>query len=314
MAKDKILVVGSLAYDHVMQYDGRIKDVMIPGNYNMAFTASSRAIFYGGCSGNISYSLRLLGEKPIIMTVVGSDFNDYRKWLKKKHIDVSAIFESERHLTASAFIITDKDQNQITFFDPGAMNAVVTDQHIGNIKYNDIAWAIIAPDVPQRMVQLAEECKNLDIPYIFDPAQQIEVFRKKRLLTAIENASILIVNEYESELLSKKLGILKEELSSMVPTYIETHGERGCSIKTSKGTERVNAVVPKHIIDPTGCGDAFRSGVLMGLRKGYPIKKACEIGALVATYSIEQFGTQAHSFSKEEFAKRYEKSFGEPLN
>jgi adenosine kinase len=314
MAKDKILVVGSLAYDHVMQYDGRIKDVMVHGNYNMAFTASSRAIFYGGCAGNISYSLRLLGEKPIIMTVVGSDFKNYNEWLKKRGIDVSAIFESERHLTASAFIITDKEQNQITFFDPGAMNSVVTDQHIGNIKYNDIAWAIIAPDVPQRMVQLAEECSNLDIPYIFDPAQQIEVFKKKSLLTAIENASILIVNGYESELLSKKLGISKYELASMTPIYIETHGERGCSIITSGGTVRVKAVRPIHIIDPTGCGDAFRSGVLMGLRNGYPIKKACRIGSLVATYSIEQFGTQAHSFSKEEFAKRYEKSFGEPLN
>lgn len=311
--KNKILVVGSLAYDHVMQYDGYFKNAMIPGHYNLVVTASNRAVFYGGCSGNIAYSLKLLNENPVIMTVAGSDFGEYKDWLTKKGIDTSAVFESDRHLTASAFIVTDKLENQIVIFDPGAMNSTIPNQTLRNINFDEIAWAIIAPDEPERMYKLAKECKELDIPFIFDPAQQLPMIDDQKLAEIVQLAEILIVNKYESDLLINKLGINKDRLAQMVPIYVETRGAEGCSINAKGEVHIINAVRPMQMLDPTGCGDAFRAGVLMGLRNNIGIVESAKIGSLMATYSIENFGTQAHSFTMEEFKQRYFESFGAPL-
>ncbi len=313
MNKGKILVVGSLAYDHVMQFDGKFEDVMIQGNFNMAFTASSRVLCHGGCAGNISYSLKLLGEDAMIMTVVGYDFDEYEKWLVDKNIDISLVYRSERMLTASAFIMTDKEQNQLTIFDPGAMNSVIKEQKLDKKIAEDITAAIISPDTPDRMIKLADECRSSNIPYIFDPSQQIGMFENVDLLNTAKNAEVLIVNEYESRLLLKKLGIDKDELMRLSPTYIETRGEKAIFIKDGYNDYSIMPVKPDHLIDPTGCGDAFRAGILAGLRRGYKMDKAAKMGAVAATYSIEQFGTQAHTFEMKEFEKRFEDQYGEKL-
>ena len=311
--KNKILVVGSLAYDHVMQYDGFFKNAMIPGHYNLVVTASNRAVFYGGCSGNIAYSLKLLNENPVIMTVAGSDFEEYKNWLTKKGIDSSAVFESDRHLTASAFIVTDKQENQIVIFDPGAMHSTVPNQSVKNIQYDELAWAIIAPDEPERMYNLAKECKELNIPFIFDPAQQLPMIEDQKLLEIVQIAEILIVNKYESDLLTNKIGVNKDKLAQMVPIYIETRGAEGCSINAQGEVHLIKAVRPMQMMDPTGCGDAFRAGVLTGLRNNLGIVESAQIGSLMATYSIENFGTQAHSFTMDEFKQRYYENFGTAL-
>lgn len=299
-----ILVVGSLAYDHVMQYDGHFKDVIMPNNYNIALTTSDREVYMGGCGGNICHNLKLLGENAILVTAVGSDFADYRSWLEQSKIDISSIFECPNTLTASAFIVTDKDQNQMTFFDPGAMHKCEMSESIDDLDKKNISWAIISPDKPSRMLNIALECKEAGIPYIFDPGQQIGVFEGGDLLKAIKGARVLVLNQYEQKMLTSKLEISGVKLSGMVPFYIETHGAKGCSIITRDGTYEVDAVKPKQLADPTGCGDAFRAGLLSGLNKGKSIEQACKIGALAATYSIEEFGTQLHSYSLNEFEER----------
>jgi len=307
-AKKKILVVGSIAYDHVMQFEGHFSEVIMPNNYNIALTAADRHVYMGGCGGNICYNLKLLGEKPMLFTTVGTDFKDYRGWLEQLDIDIDGIFECEKSLTASAFIVTDNDQNQMTFFDPGAMHKCGMSESIDKLDKSDISWAIISPDKPSRMITIASECKEAGIPYIFDPGQQIGVFEKEDLLIAIKSARVLILNQYEQKLMVKKLGISGAKLSKMVPFYIETHGEKGCSIITKDRTYEVDAVKPKQLADPTGCGDAFRAGLLCGLNNGKSIKDACKMGALAATYSIEEFGTQLHSFTKDEFEERLNNS------
>ncbi len=314
MNKGKILVVGSLAYDHVMQFDGKFEDVIVQGNFNMAFTASNRVLCHGGCAGNIAYSLKLLGENPMIMTVVGYDFDEYEKWLIDHNIDISLVYRSERMLTASAFIMTDKEQDQLTIFDPGAMSSVIKEHKLDKKIVRDVTAALISPDTPDRMIKCADECRSLNIPYIFDPSQQIGMFENADLLNAAKSAEVLIVNEYESKLMVKKLGIDRDELMSLSPTYIETRGEKAFFIKDGYNDFSIMPVKPDHLIDPTGCGDAFRAGILAGLRRGYKIDKAAKMGALTATYSIEQFGTQAHSFEMKKFAERFEKQFGEKLD
>lgn len=311
--KKKIVIIGSIAYDHVMQYDGRFSDAIVLDKYSFSLSTHDRSVFFGGCGGNIAYNLRLLGEDPVVFTVVGRDFDDYREWLKKNNITADHIYELDTHMTASAFIVTDKDENQITLFDQGAMHGIDTDQSIRDVGMEHISWAIIAPDKPGSMVRFARECKELGIPYIFDPAQQMSIFDPEDLYDAVKNAHILVVNEYEATLLSRMLNLDKEEVATLPKIYIETLGAKGCRVKGEAGEHEVRAVEPTELVDPTGCGDAFRAGVLAGLQRGAPIEKACQMGAVLATYSAESAGTQCHNFSLREFSQRYENSFGQPL-
>lgn len=330
----KILVVGSLAYDNLMQFEGLFKDVMVGGNFNIALTASNRKVGFGGCAGNIAFNLRLFGAEPLILTTVGSDFKGYEKWLKDLKVDIDGIHKAEDLLTAAAFIVTDKSQNQVIIFEPGAMNLHLPSQTVKSLKnYAEIAWAIIAPDSTARMVKIAAECKELGIPYLFDPAQQIQNFLNEDLIKLISDAQILILNEYESGLLQNKLGMSGEQISALGSgnagtgevagvvagagasgrIYIETHGAKGCRIKTPEGDFFVKAVKASVEKDPTGCGDAFRAGLIYGLMQGFNIQKSCRIAALTATYNLENPGTQEHKFTLAEFGKRFEDSFGEAV-
>jgi adenosine kinase len=311
--KDKILVIGSLAFDHVMEYEGFFKDVIVPDNFNLTVTANSRLINFGGCGGNISYSLRLLNEKPVLMTCAGFDFGQYEDHLKKIGIDVDCVYKSKLYPTASAFIVTDKDHNQITIFEPGAMHAEEDHASLKNTNVDAISLAIISPDHPKRMLKMAVECSLNGIPFIFDPAQQINVFENEDLLAIAKKAGYLILNEYEAALVQKKLGISYDEMVALAPVYIETRGKKGGVVYGNGERLLYPAVIPDTFLDPTGCGDAFRSGLLCGLRRGYDILKACKVGALTATYSLEYAATQTHEFTSDEFSERFRKSFGENL-
>lgn len=310
----KILVAGSMAYDHVMTYDGLFKNAILPekiDHLSVAFTASKKAIHFGGCAGNIAYTLKLFGQQPVVLGAVGSDFDSYEKWMKQCGIDTSALFHHPEELTASATIITDQEQNQITIFHGGAMSFAPQVLSLRDHQYDGIGLAIIAPDAPQRMVRLARECKELKVPYIFDPSQQLTSMNSEDLREALTGATILIGNEYEVELICKMLGLPKENLPSLVPTFIETFGAKGSSIVSPEGMFFVKSVQPGQVVDPTGCGDAFRAGVLAGLQLQLGIEKACQIGALAATYSLENAGTQSHRFTLDEFKLRMENHFGE---
>ncbi len=317
----KILVAGSLAYDHVMEYDGYFKDMLLPqklDSLSVTFTSDTKTVHFGGTGGNIAYTLKLLGCKPLLVGVAGLDFHEYREWLEKNDIDSSSIVISKDFYTASAYILTDKALNQITMFQIGAMGSAPSSVKIADFADQNLSWAIIAPDDAARMVRLSQECKERGIKYIFDPAQQIGNLSAEQLMTAIEGAEILIANDYEAELLSSKLGVSREKLATMVPNYIETHGERGASVKTIGKTGAsesffVHAVKAGKIVDPTGCGDAFRAGVLAGMEMNFGLEKSCKMGALAATYNLENHGTQGHKFTWKQFAARYAENYGEEL-
>ena len=309
--KNKILLLGSIAYDHVMKFDGVFKDIIVPNNYNIAITAKTKNIFFGGCAGNIAYSLHLLGQQPSIVTVAGRDFGEYKQWMISNGIEVTNVYASEKLLTATAIIVTDDDQNQITVFNPGAMYEVKTTQSVKLMSYGEVAWAIISPENPERMMVFAHECKELKIPFIFDPGQVLPALRDEDIMWGIKNADVFIINDYESALLTKKLGFTDELIGKMVPTYIQTHGEKGSTVKSPTGMSYIRAVQPAKITDPTGCGDAYRAGLLAGLREGKRIEKCCQAGALMATYVLESEGTQNHKCTLDEFSTRLENNFGE---
>lgn len=311
LTPQNIIVIGSIAYDHVMRYGGRFRDAVMPDNYNIALSTRDRQVFFGGCGGNIAYSLRLLGERPVIMTVAGRDFDAYRARLEDYGIDPSHIHQTEKFMTASAFIVTDEEENQITLFDPGAMHGVDTNQSLKDVGVDTISWVMIAPDKPATMTKFAREAKGLGLPYVFDPGQQLSIFDPDDLLQVLRDADVFIVNEYESKLLASMLDLPREEIAALPRTYIETHGASGCRIiEHGKAERAVKAVPPERLVDPTGCGDAFRAGVTAGLRRGLPLEICCQMGALLATYSLEHLGTQRHMFTPEEFARRLDKSFG----
>ncbi len=309
----KVVVIGAIAYDHVMDYSGLFEDVIMPDSYSFSLSTRNRQVFYGGCGGNIAYSLRLLGQDPAIITVVGKDFEEYKNWLEKNKIDTSHIHIDKDHMTASAFIVTDKEEKQITFFDPGAMHARLPEHNLASVGKENISWVMIAPDLPPSMMQFVEEAIELDIPYIFDPAQQMGIFDRADLFKAVKKSYMLIVNEYEAKLLSNMLSMPLEEITKLPKIYIETHGARGCRVRADGTEYYVKAVQPNKIVDPTGCGDAFRAGVIAGMERGFDIEKACKMGALMAVYALEAMGCQSHSFDEEDFARRFQKSFGEEI-
>jgi adenosine kinase len=309
-ARKNILVIGSIAYDNLMRFSGLFKDVMVAGKYSFALTVSERDISYGGCGANIAYGLKMMGASPLLASAVGRDFADYKARLDGLEIDSRAITVSKDHLTASAFICTDKEENQVTFFDAGAMGKVRETPVLKKLKGAALGLAIVSPDSPRRMIETADACIKHKIPYVFDPGQQIPFFRLSDLKNAVKNCSLLIVNDYEAVLLSKTLGISKEKLAAMVPVFIETLGARGCIVKSRKeGSFALPAVKPVRLKDPTGCGDAFRAGLLAGLAANLPIKDAALAGALVATYKLESAGTQGYHFTRGEFNRRFKINF-----
>ncbi len=317
----KILVTGSIAYDHVMRYDKPFSNVLLPDmlkNLSVTFTTSSQSVHYGGTGANIAYTLKLFGVEPMLIGVAGRDFARYEKWLARNKIDTSGILINEDFFTASAYILTDLEGRQITIFQIGAMGSAPQAFSLrainvanGSSSGNSVVYAIIAPDDPRRMIGFARECRRKKIPYIFDPAQQIDNLAVADLKEAISGAEILVVNEYEAELLCKKMGIFLRELAGTSRNYIETMSEKGCSGFVGRREFKVAAVAPKKLVDPTGCGDAFRAGVLVGIVFGFSLEKACRAGVLAATYNLENAGTQAHHFTMAEFKLRFERSFGE---
>lgn len=309
-SKKKVLVVGSIAYDHLMHFKDAFSDVIMPDNLNMVFPVSYHNFMFGGCGGNIAYSLKQLGIEPLIMTTVGSDFHEYKKYFKKMGMDLSGIMQDRNKMTASAYIVTDKNQNQITIFDPGAMQSKTSPRNIVSLRgYKNIELAIISPDSPKQMLIAAEDCKKMKIPYVFDAGQQINAFVEEDLRKIIVNADYFIANDYETSLLMKKLGVTKKELLFMPKIYIQTHGKDGSTIHHGDKTTKVEAVKANREVDPTGCGDAFRAGFVAGLQKGYDLKKCCQLGSLIATYNLENEGTQNHILNKSEIEGRFQLSF-----
>ena len=303
--KKNIIVSGSLAYDRIMDFPGYFSDHILPEKIhmlNIAFQVDSIKEKFGGTAGNIAYALSLLGEHPIISGAIGHDYRRYFEWFAKNGIATDNIKIIENEFTASAYITTDKADNQITGFHPGAMKyPALLDFGKLNPKENVV---IVSPGNLEDMLSYPGICKVKGIDYIFDPGQSLPMLEATNLTKAIEGCRILIANDYELELIINKTGLKKAALLKLAKTIIVTQGEAGSLVSTQDEEVKIPAVKPKQAIDPTGAGDAYRGGLLSGLVHGKSIEDCAKMGSVCASFCVECYGTQDYSFSQEEFSER----------
>jgi adenosine kinase len=305
-----IIVTGSIAYDYLMSFPGKFTEHLMPEHVtrvSLSFLVDSMDKRRGGCGPNIAYTLALLGERPRLMATAGQDFADYRQWLEAAGIETSLVREVSGKFTASFFCSTDQDNNQIASFYTGAM-ANAAELSFRTAGACDLA--IISPNDPAAMLQYAEECRTLDIPFIFDPGQQCARMSGAELRDGIEGAFIVICNDYEFELIRQKTSMRVEDIRTGSRTLVITRGEHGCILHTAGGDLSIPAVTPHRIVDPTGVGDAFRGGFMKGLATGADFETCGRLGSVAATYALEHLGGLNHAYSYEEFAARYEEHFG----
>ncbi len=308
-----IVVTGSVAFDYLMSFPGRFSEHILPDqiqHISLSILVDSMRKERGGCAPNIAYNLALLGERPTVMATVGQDFAEYRAWLEEAGVDTSAMVVIEDDFTASCFINTDKDNNQIVSFYSGAMRRA---DQLSFHDLDDVQIAIISPNAPAAMVKYVRECQELDIPYIYDPSQQIVWLDGEDLLTGSRGARVLICNEYEFGMIKKKTGLTEEELLTLPQATIITRGADGSTIYAEGQELHIPAVPPEPMAEPTGVGDAYRAGLIKGLLHNLPWETTGRIATLAATYVLEQYGTQAHRYSLEEFLDRYHRVFGETI-
>jgi adenosine kinase len=274
---------------------------------SLSFLVDSMDKRRGGCAPNIAYTLALLGEKPRLMGTAGQDFGDYRQWLESAGIDTSLVKQVPDRFTASFFCSTDAANNQIASFYTGAM------ANAGELSFRtvrDASMVIISPNDPGAMVQYAEECRTLGIPFIWDPGQQCARMSGPELADGIQGAAIVICNDYEIELMKQKTDLDEAAILSRAGALIVTRGEQGSTILEGTSLIAVPSVPPHAIVDPTGVGDAFRGGLLKGLAAGWGIEVACRVGSVAATYALEHLGGQSHAYTWDEFRERYATHFG----
>ncbi|UCG13342.1 MAG: carbohydrate kinase family protein [Deltaproteobacteria bacterium] len=308
----QILVSGSLAYDRIMDFPGKFAEHILPDKIhvlNVCFVVNSLTEKFGGTAGNIAYNLALLGEHPLILATAGNDFDKYEAWLSKHELSLEGIKQIPEELTAGAYITTDLSDNQITGFNPGAMKYPSLNQFDG-VNPRE-ALAIVAPGNVEDMITYSRIYKQKEIPYIFDPGQQIAVLSGEQLNEMTTGSELLISNDYELEMIIQKTGLGKEELRSRTKTIISTLGEHGSLIYTSQQEVKIDAATASQVLDPTGAGDAYRAGLIKGMVLGKELEEAAQMGATCASYAVERYGTQEHGFTQEEFWGRYRATFGE---
>ena len=300
-----IVVSGSLAYDRIMDFPGHFSDHILPEKIhalNVCFQVDGMKEKFGGTAGNIAYALTLMGEKPAISATIGRDYHQYFKWLAKNGIADETIKIIDDEFTASAYITTDKADNQITGFNPGAM------KYSSSFDFYRLrpkeTLMIISPGNLEDMVNYPRFCKTRGIDYIFDPGQSLPMLDAKDLIQAIEGCRILISNDYELDLIMSKTGLSKETLRRRARMIIVTLGELGSKVFTPDGEISVSAVKPMRVEDPTGAGDSYRGGLISGLIRGKDIEQCAKMGSVCASFAVECYGTQEYRFSPEEFNER----------
>ncbi|HUN26654.1 MAG TPA: carbohydrate kinase family protein [Steroidobacteraceae bacterium] len=310
----RALITGSIAFDNIMVFAGRFKDHILPDKIhilNVSFLVPQLRREFGGCAGNIAYNLKLLGDLAYPMATVGRDFAPYAEWMRANGVPLEHVRVIDSEHTAQAFITTDLDDNQITAFHPGAM------QHAHANKVSDardIALGIVAPDGRDGMVEHAAQFAAAGIPFIFDPGQGMPMFDGPELRTFIEQATWVAVNDYEWQLMQQKTGWSAREVAERVDALIVTRGAEGSLIHLKGRVHEIPCARAKAVIDPTGCGDAYRAGLIHGLLRGLDWETTGRIASLSGALKIESRGTQNHRFTESEFAQRYEASFGRPLD
>lgn len=307
----KALICGSMAYDTIMVFHDKFKHHILPEKVhilNVSFLVPTLRREYGGCAGNIAYNLNLLGEEALIMATVGHDFEPYSQWLSQNGLSSEYIYIMDNHYTGQAYITTDEESNQITAFHPGAMSF----SQLNTVPMNsDISIGIVSPDGKEGMMQHAAQFVEADIPFIFDPGQGLPMYDGAELLTFIDQATWITVNDYESELMQERTGLSLKEMASRVNALIVTLGANGSQIYTEGSCLTIPSAKPHAVLDPTGCGDAYRAGLLYGLLNEFDWETTGRIASLMGAIKIEHHGTQNHTFDKAAFKKRYHENFGE---
>jgi adenosine kinase len=304
------LICGSLAFDSIMSFGGRFSEALLADQLhkiNVAFLVPEMRREFGGCAGNIAYNLKLLGGEPLIMATLGQDGAPYLDRLDRLGISRRCIRTIEASYTAQAFITTDADNNQITAFHPGAMSM----SHQNRIAdAGPVKIAIVAPDGRDGMQQHAEECVSLGVPFIFDPGQGLPMFNGPELERFIELATYVAVNDYEAELLTERTGLTLQDIAQRVSALIVTRGELGAEILAGGKHTAIPCVPAERIVDPTGCGDAFRAGILFGLTNGMDWETAGRLSSLLGAIKIAHQGAQNHAPTRGEIDERFLEAFG----
>ncbi len=307
------LICGSIAFDTIMVFHDRFKNHILPEKIqilNVAFLVPDMRREFGGCAGNIAYTLKMLGGDPLIMATVGDDYQPYAYRLDKLRLSQAHVRQVAETFTAQAFITTDLDDNQITAFHPGAMN-YSHQNHVADAK--DVGLGIVAPDGREGMVQHARELHEAGIPFIFDPGQGLPMFNGEELLGFIRQADFVAANDYEAKLLQERTGKTIEEISKMVKAVVVTRGAQGSLIYANGMPEAIPAVEPEQVADPTGCGDAYRAGLLYGIANDFDWATAGRLASLLGSIKIAQRGAQNHQLSRDEVGVRYRAAFGSSL-
>ncbi len=307
------LICGSLAYDTIMVFPDQFKNHILPDKVhilNVSFLVPRMRREFGGCAGNIAYNLKLLGGYPLPMATVGQDFGPYREHFTECGIDLSHVKEIQGLFTAQAFITTDLDDNQITAFHPGAMMR----SHENKVRdVADVRFGIVGPDGYEAMLQNSRDFAELEIPFIFDPGQAMPLFSGAELTAMIEQATYVTVNDYESNLLQDKTGLSEKQIAERVRGYLVTRGPKGSEIHTKSGMVQIPAANAMRVVDPTGCGDAYRAGLIYGLMNEMDLSTTGRIASLMGALKIEHLGPQNQRFDFEEFAEQFRQQFGYTL-
>ncbi len=307
------LICGSMAYDTVMVFEGRFREHILADRIhvlNVSFLAPSMRRNFGGCAGNIAYNLKLLGGDGLIMATVGHDFAPYRSWLGERGIALTQVREVPAEFTAQAFITTDLDGNQITAFHPGAMNH----SHLNQVSAAvGVRIGIIAPDGRQGMLEHAGQFAAAGIPFIFDPGQGLPMFDGEELRALVTSASWVAVNDYEGSMLTERTGWSFTDIAARVRALIVTRGGEGSWIFADGARHEIPVARAAQLADPTGCGDAYRAGLLFGLQRGRDWPSIGRIASLAGAIKIESHGTQQHRYDWAQFAARYRDTFGAAL-
>jgi adenosine kinase len=306
-----VLCSGSVAVDSIMVYRGRFKDVILPEKIrvlNVAFHVPELRKSFGGTAANIAFNLRLLGEDPIILATVGNDFAAYGEWLERHGIRRDWIRVLEDEATAGAYIITDLDDNQIVGFHAGAMDRAHEAKLADVDRPFDIG--IVSPNGKQAMLENARALKELGVTTVIDPGQGLPLFDGEELVELLEGASVYAVNDYEWSVTLEKTRLTEAEIAKRVGTAVITRGERGSILLRGGDRQEISAVAPDEVVDPTGCGDAYRAGFLFGLRRDLPLETCARLGSLMGSLMVEKQGTQSLTLDLDAFRARFERAFG----
>ncbi|WP_419175352.1 carbohydrate kinase family protein [Desulfosediminicola sp.] len=300
-----IIISGSMAYDRIMAFPEYFADHILPDKIhmlNVCFQVDGVTEHFGGTAGNIAYALRLMGTQAHVSATIGHDYHRYFKWLEENRIPAGGIKVIDEEFTAGAYITTDKADNQITGFNPGAM------KHSSDLDFDALdsenTIVIASPGNLEDMINYPRACKERGIRCIFDPGQALPVLQAEDLIEAITDAFLLIVNDYEFDMIKNKTNKTREELLALPQATIITFGEHGSQLLVNGTETAIAAATPAQVVDPTGCGDAFRGALLFGLAKGLDLAESARLGSICASFAVEKHGTQVYSFTEEEFALR----------